>query len=177
MHPILSWFFLVAVLARMATLALSRRNERALRAAGAREHGAGVSNALAGLHTFFYVGCALEGLVRGTSVDGISLVGMAVWGFAMAVLTTVIATLGPQWTVRLLVAPDHRLHRGWLFRTFRHPNYFLNLAPELIGLGLALHAWVTLVVLLPPYALFLRKRIEEEERVMGERFPEYGGEV
>lgn len=173
MDSILAWFFVLAVAVRMASLWVSRRNERRLRAAGAVEHGPGTSHALAGLHTFFYVGCALEGLARGASLDGVSIVGMALYAFGMSMLAWVVASLGELWTVRVYLAPDHRLHRGWIFRTFRHPNYFLSLGPELIGLALALHAWITPLVVLPVYGVFLRKRIAEEERAMEERFPGY----
>ena len=173
MHPLLATFFVVAVLLRVASLAVSRRNERRLREAGAEEHGVGTSNALAGLHTFFYLGCAVEGMLRDAPLDGLALVGMALYALAMTILVWVVTSLGEVWTVRVFLAPDHRLHRGWLFRTFRHPNYFLNLVPELAGLAMALHAWVTPLILLPLYAVFLRKRIAEEERAMAERFPEW----
>lgn len=174
MSPILAGFFVTAVVLRMVSLAVSRRNERRLQAAGAVEHGAGTSNALAALHTFFYLGCAAEGLWRDTAVDAVSFLGMALFAFGMTVLAWVVVSLRDVWTVRVFLAPDHPLHRGWLFRAVRHPNYFLNLGPELLGLGLALHAWIAMAVLLPVYVLVLRARIRQEERAMRERFPEYG---
>src|SRR5437870_13907816 len=35
---------------------------------------------------------------------------------------------------KLLIASDHTLNQSGLFRWVRHPNYFLNILPELVGL-------------------------------------------
>jgi isoprenylcysteine carboxyl methyltransferase (ICMT) family protein YpbQ len=85
----------------------------------------------------------------------------------------VIRILGRQWTVKLLVASDHTLVTHPLFRVVRHPNYFLNILPELIGLALALHAFWTLGIGLLLYLIPLARRIREEEKVMRSKFPTY----
>ncbi len=91
----------------------------------------------------------------------------------MLFLAVVIRELRGVWTIKLLLAREHPLNRSWLFRTIRHPNYFLNIAPELIGLVLLCKAWVTAAIILPFYAVSLAVRIVQEERVMRERFPDY----
>jgi len=55
----------------------------------------------------------------------------------------------------------------------RHPNYFLNIVPELIGLAFALHAFGTLIVVGSLYSIPLTIRIREEERVMRTTFSAY----
>ena len=60
-----------------------------------------------------------------------------------------------------------------LFRWVRHPNYFLNIIPELCGLALIMGAWIVLVLGLPCYLLVLRERIRQEEAVMQQHFPHY----
>jgi isoprenylcysteine carboxyl methyltransferase (ICMT) family protein YpbQ len=75
--------------------------------------------------------------------------------------------------VKLIVARDHELVTHPLFRHVRHPNYYLNILPELVGFALALHAFATLLVGLPLYLVVLTMRIREEERVMTERFADY----
>jgi hypothetical protein len=77
------------------------------------------------------------------------------------------------WTVKLYLAPGHALNRHRLFRRVRHPNYFLNVLPELIGLALAFHAVATTVTVLPLYLVSLGIRIAQEEQVMRRRFPDY----
>ena len=173
MHPGLIGFFLAAAALRLLSLAISRRHERALLARGAVEHGRGTSRALALLHTAFYAGALAEALVRRAAPDALALAGVILYLGAMAALALVIRELGSLWTVKLYLSPTHALHRGGLFRALRHPNYVLNLIPELVGLALALRAWWTLAVLFPPYLLVLRRRIAQEERAMRARFPAY----
>ena len=167
------WFVLFAVLLRVATLAVSIRNERRLKAEGAVEYGAAVSTVLALAHVLFYFAAAVEGLWRGAPVDAVSIAGFVIYGFGMAMLLVVIGLLGRLWTVKLILAEDHELVAHPLFRRVRHPNYYLNILPELVGFALALHAFATLLVGLPCYLLVLALRIRQENQVMKARFAQY----
>jgi isoprenylcysteine carboxyl methyltransferase (ICMT) family protein YpbQ len=167
------WFVVVAVLLRIATLAVSIRNERRLKADGAVELGAGTSTALALAHVLFYVAAASEGLWRGAPLDAVSYLGFALYAFGMAMLFVVMRLLGRWWTVKLIIARDHELVTHPLFRWVRHPNYFLNILPELVGFALALHAFATLIVGLPCYLVVLAMRIRQEDQAMRARFPAY----
>jgi isoprenylcysteine carboxyl methyltransferase (ICMT) family protein YpbQ len=173
MSPILAGFFVMAVLLRLGSLLVSKRNEARLRAEGAVESGAMNTRIIAILHTAYYVAAFGEGWWRGSEADALAFVGMALYGFAMLVLACVIRELGPLWTIKVLLARDHVLKQGWLFRAVRHPNYFLNIIPELVGLAIALKAWLVLVILLPCYLVALHRRIRIEEAAMRQRFPAY----
>ena len=98
--------------------------------------------------------------------DRVSVIGVAVMAFAYLMLFYVIYKLRDVWTVKLYIVPNHRIERSFLFRTVRHPNYFLNIIPELIGVALLCHAWTTLCVGLPLYGYLLMVRIRQEERAM-----------
>jgi isoprenylcysteine carboxyl methyltransferase (ICMT) family protein YpbQ len=167
-------FFTLALAARFASLAVSRRHERSLRNVGAVEHGATVSRLLTIAHIAFYVAVLAESPVRVAAPDAVSWAGLATFGFGMIWLVYVIRALGPIWTVKLYVARDHPLARGAVFRIVRHPNYFLCIVPELVGLALAMHAYRTLVFGLPVYCVLLGARIVQEERVMRREFADYG---
>jgi isoprenylcysteine carboxyl methyltransferase (ICMT) family protein YpbQ len=91
----------------------------------------------------------------------------------MVFLLVVVRLLGRFWTIKLLLARDHELVTHPLFRAVRHPNYFLNLLPELVGFALIFHAYITLAVGLTLYAIPLRTRIQQEEAAMAERFANY----
>jgi isoprenylcysteine carboxyl methyltransferase (ICMT) family protein YpbQ len=54
----------------------------------------------------------------------------------------------------------------------RHPNYFLNVIPELIGLTFIMGAWLVLAIGLPLFLIVLGIRIAQEERVMKTCFPD-----
>ena len=97
-----------------------------------------------------------------------SLYGLSVLAFVL-----VGRALNRLWTVKLLIASDHVLNQSALFRWVRHPNYFLNIIPELCGLALIMGALIVLVLGLPWYLLVLRVRIRQEEEVMQQHFPQY----
>jgi isoprenylcysteine carboxyl methyltransferase (ICMT) family protein YpbQ len=166
-------FFAAAFFFRLAMLAVSIRHEKTLKREGAIEIGAGNSKFLALVHTAFYFSVLAEGLYRKPPFDSISEVGAVLYAFGMIVLLIVVRLLGRFWTVKLLLAKDHELVTHPLFRAVRHPNYYLNLLPELIGFALIFHAYLTLLVGLALYTIPLSTRIRQEEAAMAERFAAY----
>jgi isoprenylcysteine carboxyl methyltransferase (ICMT) family protein YpbQ len=166
-------FILAAILFRLVMLAVSRRHERALRHAGAEEFSVGNSALLTAAHIFFYLIGAAEALWRNDPPDVMSAVGLAIYLFGAAMLLVVVRLLGPLWTVKLMIATNHTLITHRLFRLVRHPNYFLNVLPEMVGYALTIHAYWTLLIGLPLYLIPLVRRIRLEERVMRERFAAY----
>ena len=166
-------FFTSALLFRLGTLAISLVHERRLKKEGAIEYGKSNSFWLAIAHLLFYVSAITEWSIRKAPLDGISILGMALYVASAMVLVGVICILGRLWTVKLLIARDHVLVRRSLFAVIRHPNYFLNIVPELIGLSFALHAFLTLFVVGILYSIPLAIRIREEERVMKTAFNAY----
>lgn len=166
-------FILAAIVFRLATLALSRRNEARLRQAGALEVGRRNSRDLTLAHIVIYLAAIVEGLLRGLPADLISASGVALYGFGAIMLILVMRGLGSIWTVKVFLASDHVLVRSWLFRRVRHPNYYLAIVPELAGLMLAMHAFVTLAAMLPIYGALLAVRIRLEEAAMRQRFAAY----
>ena len=167
-------FVLLAVTFRIVTLIVSIGNERRLKAQGAVEIGATNSAILALAHIAFYAAAIIEGFSsRGHGFDAIAIAGLIIYLFGAGVLIAVIRSLGRFWTVKLIIAADHQLVTNPLFRWVRHPNYFLNLLPELIGFALVLHAFNTLWIGLPLYLIPLIIRIRQEEAAMRARFPAY----
>ena len=167
-------FVLLAVAFRIVTLFVSISNERRLKAQGAVEIGAVNSAMLAVAHTAFYLAAIIEGFRSGGhSFDATAIAGLAIYLFAVAILIHVMRSLGRFWTVKLIIAADHELVASPLFRWVRHPNYFLNLLPELVGFALVLHAFNTLWIGLPFYLVPLIIRIRQEEAAMRARFPAY----
>lgn len=151
---------------RLCSLAYSIRNERKLIALGAKQYGQKNSLLLTLAHIIYYASTLSEGFMRETTLGTTSWVGLGVLVFAYSMLGYVIYKLHDVWTLKLYIAPEHRIERSWLFRTVRHPNYYLNIIPELIGLALLCGAWCTLAFGLPLYAIILWRRIRLEEEVM-----------
>jgi isoprenylcysteine carboxyl methyltransferase (ICMT) family protein YpbQ len=166
-------FIVLAFAYRIVMLAVSVRHERALIASGALEHGAANSKILAGAHVAYYLAASIEGLFRSAPFDAVSAGGLAIYLFGAVMLLLVARLLGRLWTVKLIIARDHALITHPLFRRVRHPNYLLNILPELIGFALTLHAFGTLAIGLPIYLVPLIVRIRQEEKVMRATFAAY----
>ncbi len=171
--PSITIFFCAALAFRLATLAISIRNEKLLKRAGAVEYGGENSLLLAVVHAIYYIAAAVEASIRHTQLDGCSIAGMALYSLGVIALLTVICLLGRQWTVKLMIAPSHVLVSHSIFRLVRHPNYFLNMPAELLGLALTCHSFFTMAVGIPLYLIPLSIRIREEQRVMSEKFSDY----
>ena len=167
------FFFIITLIIRLSTIALSKRHEKTLKAQGAIEYDPQTSQILALAHFTFYSSGFLEALLFSRETDALSCFGIALWIASMGVLWSVIRTLGALWTVKIIIAPYHEFKRTGCFRLVRHPNYFLNLIPELIGYACALQCWYTLCLGLPLYGIILAKRIRVEEQVMRNAFPTY----
>ena len=121
----------------------------------------------------YYLACLSEAIVRNRSVDKISFFGAGLFAFSMVMLWIVIFSLKDLWTVKLIIAREHRLNNSFIFKFFKHPNYFLNIIPELIAIALICQAWYTLSIGLPVYLIPLTIRIVQEEKVMRKHFNDY----
>jgi isoprenylcysteine carboxyl methyltransferase (ICMT) family protein YpbQ len=168
-------FTVYAVLLRAISLVISIRNEQRLKREGAIEYGRSGTVFLTSVSVLFTAGAIAEGAVRRVELDAIAVWGIAIHAFSMVVLFSVIYELRDVWTIKILIARRHPLVTNWLFRTIKHPNYFLNLIPEYIGLTLVFRAWVTAAALFPLLMLAIGIRIVQEERAMRRAFAGYRG--
>lgn len=156
---------------RFYSLSISIRHEKALIAKGAIQHGKRNSTLLSIAHVVFYFAAIIEANKQNLSFNSTSQIGLAILIFAIAMLFYVIYELKEIWTVKIYVLPEHQINRSFLFKYVRHPNYFLNIIPELIGLSLFCQAKYTALVGLPIYLLILAVRIKQEESAMSHLFP------
>ena len=159
---------LVTFLIRLIFLKRSIENEKRILSNGGREFGVESTERLTLAHIIFYLSCFVEAMVHKTNFDGMSMVGLVLLIFSMLMLMLVIHLLGDIWTVKLMLVNNHKFVDHFLFRTVKHPNYFLNILPELVGLALVSHAYVTFIFIFPVYAVILYQRIAEEEKLLQE---------
>ncbi|EPU95458.1 isoprenylcysteine carboxyl methyltransferase [Streptococcus agalactiae GB00264] len=159
---------LVTFLIRLIFLKRSIENEKRILSNGGQEFGVENTKRLTLAHIIFYLSCFVEAMVHKTNFDGMSMVGLVLLIFSMLMLMLVIHLLGDIWTVKLMLVNNHKFVDHFLFRTVKHPNYFLNILPELVGLALVSHAYVTFIFIFPIYAVILYQRIAEEEKLLQE---------
>ncbi|WKD48078.1 isoprenylcysteine carboxylmethyltransferase family protein [Agrobacterium pusense] len=147
---------------------------KGLKRDGAVEYGTANSIVLAASHVSFGAAAVAESACGIHQLShSVSLLAISVYVAAALVLVAVIRSLGGLWTIKLIIAPQHRLVTTGLFSFVRHPNYVLSVVPELVGFALALNAYWTLLFGLPAYLLPLLVRIRQEERIMVQVFPKY----
>jgi methyltransferase len=152
----------VAVLAlvtlqRLAELALSRRNTRALLARGAVEVAPRHYPAIVALHGAWLMGLWLLAPWREPSLALLALYALLQIGRGWALLT-----LGERWTTRIIVLPGAPLVQSGPYRLFAHPNYAV-VAGEILVLPLAfgMPVFALAFSVLNALALWVRVRAED----------------
>jgi protein-S-isoprenylcysteine O-methyltransferase Ste14 len=134
------------------------------------------------------VGAAIGGMLAGIELANRNLgsIGSARWPLfviglvlmtaGVAVRQWAILTLGRFFTVDVRVHPDQRVVERGPYRWVRHPSYS-GLLIFLVGLGLALSDWLSVIVLatLPAAGLIIRIRSEERALLtgLGEKYRRY----
>lgn len=165
--------FSIIFILRLSSLFKSISNEKKLLASGAVQYGKLNSTILTILHILIYFSSLYEAVALSRSFNVYTYSGLSLYAFSIIILWIVIWKLKDIWTVKLYIAPTHPVNKSFIFKYFRHPNYFLNIIPELIGLTIAFQAWNTLIFGLPVYMISLTVRIIQEERIMKEKLPDF----
>lgn len=114
----------------------------------------------------FYLSYLIEAIWVGATFDILRIVGLLLITFSVIMFYTVTSLLRNIWTVKLMIAKNHKYVDHWLFQTIKHPNYFLNIAPELIGIALLCHAKYSAYILLPLYSIVIYLRIRQENQLI-----------
>ncbi len=153
----------------------SIKNEKRIKQLGGVEYTKELSNLLIFFHFIFYIFAYYEALNEYYEFDIFVALGIVIYIFAIAVLFIITKDLGVYWTVRLFKVPQQPISTHWLYRKFRHPNYFLNIIPEFIGLSLMFKAEKTFAILFPIYAVLLGIRILLEEHLFKDEYKKYYG--
>jgi methyltransferase len=164
-----TWFLvllgLVAV-ERLVELVVSRRNTAQSLARGGREYGAGHYPVMVALHTGLLVGAAAEVLLADRPfVPALGWPMLVLVIAAQALRWWCIATLGGQWSTRVVVVPGLPLVTSGPYRLMRHPNY-LAVVVEGFALPLVHSAWLTAAVFSACNLALLRVRVRVEERAL-----------
>jgi methyltransferase len=164
--PLLALAAVVAIM--VVELRVSQGNERRLRAEGAVEPAGDVYRWMRFVYPLCFVAMAVEGLQRSTTPRPSLVAGVVVLAASKALKVWAVASLGTNWSFRVLVRPGHVLVSRGPYRYLRHPNY-TAIAGEILGMALLVAAPLTGVISLASMACLLRQRIDVEERALGLR--------
>jgi methyltransferase len=145
---------------------LSRRHERALRAAGAVEPEGDPYRAMQWAYPGAFVAMGIESAIRGGAGARLFIAGGVVFVLAKALKYWAVASLGPSWSFRVLIVRDTKLVDTGPYRLMRHPNYVAVLG-ELVGCAALLGAPIAGLSGTLVFAWLLRQRITVENRALG----------
>jgi len=161
----------------------SRRNERALRAAGAIEPPDDVYGWMRIVYPGMFAATTLEGMflsARGSTLVAVRPDGPAIGGADLALAAGIgvflagkllkwwaILSLGRLWTFHVLVLPGVPLVTTGPYRLMRHPNY-VGLLGEIAGVALMMRAPYTGVASAIAFGALLVARIRVEDRLLRE---------
>jgi protein-S-isoprenylcysteine O-methyltransferase Ste14 len=129
-----------------------------------------------GLAVSFWLGWLLPGAAIALQPTGLFLLGVIVILLGVALRWYAIWTLGRYFTREVAVSSDQPVVQDGPYRLIRHPAYSGTLL-TLLGVGLALTNWASLIALLvcvlPGY--IYRVRIEEQAlaRAIGQPYVDY----
>ena len=143
---------------RLGELVLARRNTRRLLAAGAVEVAPGHYPGIIAVHALWNA--------------PVQPVWLALFGLLQLLRVWVIATLGPRWTTRIIIAPGRPLVATGPYRWLSHPNYVV-VASEIAVLPLTFHLpWFALLFsALNAAILVVRIRAENRALAVGPAVP------
>ena len=151
----------LVTLQRGGELALARRNTALLLAAGAEEIAPGHYPAIIAVHASWLAGLWLYGWNAAVEPGWLAL-----FCILQLLRVWVIATLGPRWTTRIIVAPGAPLVAAGPYRWISHPNYAV-VASEIAVLPLAFGLPWFALVFTALNAAVLAVRIRAEDRALG----------
>lgn len=158
---------LVGIGALVLELQVSRRHERRLRADGAVEPSDDVYRLLAvGYPAALLVMC-VEGALGPGAAPRMLAAGIFLFALSKALKSWAIATLGPRWSVRVLVPPGAVPIADGPYRVMRHPIY-LALLGELLACSLAVGAPKTGALAILVVGALIARRVVIEERSMAD---------
>jgi len=151
---------------RLMELRISARHQAQILADGGYEVAPEQMGWMRALHSLWLVACCLEAtfVPRELSTTMIVVAGIALL-LGQALRWEAISTLGPRWTVTIMILPEAPPQVGGIYGRIRHPNY-LGVVLEIAALPLLAGAWWTAAVFTLGNAFLLRHRIGREETAL-----------
>jgi methyltransferase len=107
----------------------------------------------------------LEGALRGAASTAAIAAGAVVFGAAKAIKWWAIASLGRNWTFRVIVVPRQALVANGPYRFLRHPNY-VGVVGELAGAALMAGAPIAGAIGVVLFGALLLRRIAVEDHAL-----------
>jgi protein-S-isoprenylcysteine O-methyltransferase Ste14 len=96
-------------------------------------------------------------------------IGFACILLGIALRWTAFFTLKNHFTTNVTIQADHQLIKKGPYKYIRHPAYLGSMI-SFLGLGLCYANWLSLIIILVPYAMAILRKINFEEEALERHF-------
>jgi len=159
-------FLLVTALEMLWETRISSRNSIALKQKGAVEISPSILWVLVVMYIVMYIGSFLEYEVAPKEIAGSwALIFGGIFLSAKGLKFWAVGTLGPFWTMRVLILPQGSVVTSGPYRFIRHPNY-VAVWMEVAAIPLLGKSFVTFLIVFLWCAAVLFFRIKREEEAL-----------
>jgi len=160
------WIFLaILILQRVSELFLARRNERVVRAKGAREYDEKGYKVIVLMHIFFFISLISEYVLLARTINHFWVPLLIFFLIAQILRYWAISALGYRWNTKILVTPNTSPVRTGPYKYLNHPNY-LSVVIEIAAIPLIFSCYITAVIFNVLNLTLLKRRIRIEEEAL-----------
>ena len=161
------FWIILAILAiqRVMELLLARRNEKIVRAKGAREYDPRGYKVIVLMHLAFFISIISEYIFFNKPLNQYWVLLLILFLLAQFVRYWAISTLGYFWNTKILVIPGTNPISQGPYKFIRHPNY-LAVIVEIAVIPLLFSCYLTSIIFTVLNLLVLSRRIKIEERAL-----------
>jgi len=160
------WIFLaILIIQRISELLLARRNEKVVRAKGAREYDEKGYKVIVLMHIFFFISLISEYILLDRTINHFWAPLLIFFLIAQIIRYWAISTLGYNWNTKILTTPNTSPIRGGPYKYINHPNY-LSVVIEIAVIPLIFSCYITSVIFSVLNLLLLKRRIRIEEKAL-----------
>ncbi|MDB5085557.1 MAG: isoprenylcysteine carboxyl methyltransferase [Bacilli bacterium] len=157
--------FAFVVIQRLVELSIAKRNEAALKRAGAYEVGSSHYKWMVSIHVCFLLSLLLEVVFFHPKPAVWFWIPLFFFIGAQIVRVWVIRSLGRFWNTKIIILPNIEVVTKGPYKHLRHPNY-LVVTIEICMLPLLFQAYITAIVFTLLNAIILSIRIPIEEKAL-----------
>ncbi|RIW33088.1 hypothetical protein D3H55_11920 [Bacillus salacetis] len=159
--------FSVIAIQRLVELIIAKRNEKWMKAKGAREYGQNHYRLMVLIHLLFFTSLLAEQSVGRQELNEYWPSLFILFLAAQAGRVWVIASLGRYWNTKIIVLPQADIIAKGPYKFIKHPNYLI-VTVELIVIPLIFNAYWTLFIFALLNQFILSIRIPVEERALAD---------
>lgn len=160
------WIFLaILIIQRISELLLARRNEKIVRAKGAREYDEKGYKVIVLMHIFFFISLISEYILLDRTINHFWAPLLIFFLIAQILRYWAISTLGYNWNTKILTTPNTSPVRSGPYKYLNHPNY-LSVVIEIAVIPLIFSCYITSVIFSVFNLLLLKRRIRIEEKAL-----------